>query len=551
MVPKNSTINAIYNQLNELDNQKAAAALAEPNYERNFDQPSAAVPNRNIEPLSYAATLPRNTPTNITTPYYQNNVSTLPRSTVSPSRAVAEELKPKLLIGHGKPNFVRPAVITMRPKPQDVPTVTDRPESNDITKTLRRLKSVELLDQGIGEETTAFEMPTKNVRPSENLGQNVIRNNVYNNNNNGPSSTLYNQNVVPVNGPTNTNVIFNNTNPRNAPFADRPINSGSPFVTRKFPTLTQPPTKADTSVPVDSQPKNNNGLPGFIRKLDPTDITDDMQLSEDIFLTHVRLNTGDPNNIVYVPQGLPFKMVLNSTPIFRNNTPLAEKPQYLQKSPPIANQPNVFNFGNPVPRSPPTSTGSITPPDLNGKKSASAASKHILDQLQTLRKVDLKGDSSWMNRNNHASPLADEPTVIAAKEATPFQSNAVPHNPTITPQTTIHHLSNKNNNNNNSSTNFDIRNVTSFAKDLMDAPNRYPDTVVVTNSSRHVDENGRVINETTFSRKIVSSDSNGGGAAPSGSATDEPNKQTKFFSNLKFVIEENGDIRPNLTQLSH
>lgn len=414
----------------------------------------------------------------------------------------------------------------------------ERPESNDITRTLRRLKSVELLDQGIEEESTPnnFEVTSKNASkdlPVDN--QNGLKNYV----NNTPNKILSN----PTSGLANTNVIFNNTNPRNSPFAERPINNGgSPFVTRKFPTPTPLPTKPEPTLADPSQTKNN-GLPNFIRKLDPTDITDDMQLSDDIFLTHVRLNTGDANNIVYVPQGLPFKMVLNSTPIARNTAPLAEKPQYLQKSPPITNQPSAFNFGSPVPRSPTTSVGSNTPPELTARKSSTAAGKHILDQLQTLRKVDLKGDSSWMNRNNHATPPADEePTAILAKEAVPFQTNAtaVPHNPIITPSATIHHLRNNNNNNHN----FDIRNVTSFAKDLMDAPNRYPDTVVVTNSTRHVDENGRVINETTFARKTVTSGGNG-------TAKQEPNEQTKFFSNLKFVIEENGDIRPNLTQLTH
>lgn len=542
VVPKNSTINAIYNQLNELDNQKAVAALAEPNYDRyNIEQPDS-IPSRNMEPIFNTASISRNvlpptTYNNISNNPLQQfqNIGTLPRSTISPNRSV-DEAKPKLLITHGKPNFVRPSVPTLRPKLQDSQPISDRPESNDITKTLRCLKSVEPSDLGNGDEPTAntYESTAKCVPAVEtidNFSQNVIRNNVTNNN--APRKPFFNQNNVNNNNNTNNNVIFNNTNPRNSP-----INGGSPFVTRKNQASPALPTKPETALN-DSQYKNN-GLPNFIRKLDPTDITDDMQLSEDIFQTHARLNNGDPNNIVYVPQGLPFKMVLNSTPISRNTAPLTEKPQYLQKSPPITNQPNAFNFGNPVPRSPSTSTGSITPPELNAKKSASTASKHIVDQLQTLRKVDLKGDSSWMNKNNHVSPPVDEPTAILAKEAVPFQSGAVPHNPTITPPMTIHHLS-KFDNNNSSGANFDIRNMTSFAKDLMDAPNRYPDTVVVTNNKRHVDENGRVINETTFSRKVVSSGSNG-------SAPEDP---TKFFSNLKFVIEENGDIRPNLTQLSH
>lgn len=558
-MPKNSTINAIYNQLNELDNQKAAAVSAEPNYERKIEEPviAALIPSKNLEQAAFAKSMPTThgysgiTYNNNISPTqnYSNNTPPPTRSTISPTRAVdlSAETKPKLMINHGKPNFVRPAPPTMRPKPLETGTINaDRPESNDITRTLRRLKSVELLDQGNEEEPTVkpLELAPKlvsKVRPVENIGQNVIRNNVFNNN--GPTNPSMAANNVPTNGSNNfTNAIYNNTN---SSFAEHPTthHGGSPFVTRKFvaPTPLQSYPEPTPIVPV---PKNN-GLPNFIRKLDATEITDDMQLSEDIFLTHVRLNTGDANNIVYVPQGLPFKMVLNTTPILRNTGPLAEKPQYLQKSPPITNQPSAFNFGNPIPRSPPSSSGSITPPgELNGKKSAAAASKHILDQLQTLRKVDLKGDSSWMNRNNQgASP--EEPTAIVAKEATPFQSNAVPHNPTITPPATIHHLRN---NNITTTPNFDIRNVTSFAKDLMDAPNRYPDTVVVTNNTRHVDENGRVINETTFSRKVVSSTSNGGGH---GTITEGPNKPTNFFSNLKFVIEENGDIRPNVTQMSH
>lgn len=542
VVPKNSTINAIYNQLNELDNIANGTSTYEPPKLESHSEPA------------YSAQVPSSNVTMNSSPLQHFNSATLPRSTVSPSRVVDEQ-KPKLMISHGKPNFVRPSVPTLRPKPLDAPPTTDRPESNDITRTLRRLKSVEKLDQDIEEETTTppkyeFKPPTlvSKVRPAE-VAHNVIRNNVTNHvpNNVISSSNVINNNVPSngSNGTTNPNVIYNNTagSPRNVPFVGRPANTGSPFVNRKFGAN---PVEAEAPI-VEPSPMKNNGLPNFIRKLNPAELTDDMQLSDDTFQTHVRINIGDVNTIAYVPQGLPFRMVLNSTPIPLRNTnnnaaptnkpmPITEKPLYLQKSPPA---PDSLNYTS-IPRSPP-STGSNTPPELTGKKSTASASQHIQNQLQTLRKVDLKGDSTWMGKNNHSSPPADAPTPIMAKEAAPFQPNATPQNPIITPQT-IHHLRQINNNNNQASPNFDIRNMTSFSKDLMDTPNRYPDTVVVTNNSRHVDANGRVINETTFVRKVVS-------GGPEGA---DPNKQQdRFFSNLKFVIEENGDIRPNITQLSH
>lgn len=131
VMPKNTTINAIYNQLNVKTVEKAMASEGESTSEKYTNGSSSKVPTLQPE---RATTLPRlktNTP--------------------------ADTDKPKLMISHGRPNFVRPEPKTAVPSQ---PTISPEPKKpnlglaindNEAVKT-GRLKSI----------STAVVVPTNN-----------------------------------------------------------------------------------------------------------------------------------------------------------------------------------------------------------------------------------------------------------------------------------------------------------------------------------------------------------------------------------------------------
>lgn len=95
VVPKNTTINAIYNQLKVLEAVEKAMSG------------NADLLHNNATTSDYS-----NSSSDESAPSGRNTASTLPRRSAKNAAAAAD--KPKLMISHGKPNFVRPAAIPFK-----------------------------------------------------------------------------------------------------------------------------------------------------------------------------------------------------------------------------------------------------------------------------------------------------------------------------------------------------------------------------------------------------------------------------------------------------
>lgn len=132
--------------------------------------------------------------------------------------------------------------------------------------------------------------------------------------------------------------------------------------------------------------------------------------------------------------------------------------------------------------------------------------------------------STWSEKKQTSYDSANISTVspIAPRKSQVFkpQQHHQPQSPQIT-KPTIHHLKNG-----GASPNFNVKPIVSFSKDLNTTPNRYPDMVKVikTSSENHT------YNTTT--RTLNNAES----------------KENIYFSDLKFIINENGEVVHSINQ---
>lgn len=149
-------------------------------------------------------------------------------------------------------------------------------------------------------------------------------------------------------------------------------------------------------------------------------------------------------------------------------------------------------------------------------KNTEVCSNEIQRKLQSLRSIELADDKLTTKpqpKSQHASP-------IPPRKAQLFKPQQIqqPVNPKIT-SPIIHHLNH--NKSSGGGPNFNVKPIVSFARDLSATPNRYPDKVQL---------------------KTVSNDNSNNSRSINGDHGDDVSKENVYFSDLKFLINENGEI---------
>lgn len=631
MLPKNSTINAIYNQLQYLEDQeKAATAQNKDDTQQQYYQtkpddyyqpmPAATTNtfygsnnngnngNNNVSQpacIQYAATLPRASP-----------VRTLPNG---PSDDTAAN-KPTagLMISHGKPNFVRPTVSTAaRINNTSSPSVTDSSSNNstssdvnDLSRTLRRLRSADPLEESTGSQkqqhaaaaapSTASSSASGSSRnsPTPNSGTRspfIVRNNVpivlqqqqqqqqavLDTRNDEDISNVIRR-LRSVESPDRGNLVaYNNVVPSRAPL--EPNGAGNRFVQQPQQQQQQQPKPPQqlagqwTFVP-HSNGNGANGNAGFQHTIEYTPVAQQQPPQQ---LHSQYPSTGHSNIIVSSPTPTPHWTFSSPNGNDAGFHQTVEYPSELQRPAPpaspiettldslkktlasVTRSPVSGRKVNPNQPQPPQQQPH-SPAQQQAGTTPAANPQDLQRQMQTLRKVDLKQNSSWMNRHNHQSPPNSPPAaaanvapifnkvpaaVLAAPAAgqTPGQTTTTTHTTIERRPVVIHHVIQQQDDAPVAApvvpTLPDVRNIVSFARDLATAPNRYPDKVVVVNTQTRTEPDGRTVKETTTT---TTTGNNGGlnGNNNGGIGSILPSDDM-FFTNLKFVIDENGDIRPN------
>lgn len=622
VLPKNSTINAIYNQLQYLDSQNANNTDANADAAYPLQQQYLAKLNPTDDNNGYQeqpaapATTFYNTSNNINgnngngasnaaaTPFVQY-AATLPRA--SPARTEEPASKtPGLMISHGRPNYVRPVAPVIRPSAVEA-TGNDRPESNDFTRTLRRIRSGDGTLDGTPAVAGAVLSNNSSERTSENgssrnspvtVGGVGVGGRVGINGSGASSPFIVRKNVPIVlqqqqspqhNSPTPTPSLDTRNDDdisnairrlRSVESPDRQLRDGSPAnlvlfnnVARPTPPQTQPqqqpalpqqqPQVQWTFVP---NANGSNGTAGFQHTIEftptvlgsaaPQPKPQQQPQANWTFVSNNNNDAGFHQSVEYpTSHAQPQRPAPPASPIETTLDSLKKTLASVSRSPVSGRK---INPNQPAQQQPDNAAAAVAPMSplvgANGQRD-------IQRKMQTLRKVDLKQDSSWMNKHNTQSPPTSPPgaastfqfvpsfkaapATLAAAASEPQHSFVQP-SPVQRQPHVIHHVIQQTGGVGNGNgghvpavpSSVDVRNIVSFARDLADSPNRYPEKVVVVTKTR-TEPDGRIVKETTTTTH------GGGGLNNNGAGGVAGLNDDMFFQNLKFVIDENGDIRPN------
>lgn len=422
VIPKNSTINAIYNQLKVLDAvEKAMASEGESSSEK----PTNGSPS-NGSPLPERATTLARPKTN--TP--------------------ADTEKPKLMISHGRPNFVRPEPVfkiatAVPPQPIISPEPT-QPISSVGVKSTEDVKNVQL-KSNISVEPT---LPNTDIEVS----------------------------------------------------TPQPIATKTIQASQQFNGFT-----------AHNKTTASNGL-NFVEALQVTNINKSSENEETTKYTNGAntLKTSGAHYSNSTVKS--FTKLSHSTPTSGRSSPVLSSPLPPRKVPTIGYKQqdamtsqsgsNTLKTSQKIliSESSTSSTSSIT-------SSACAEQNEIQRKLQSLKTVDMHEVSRhtessaaptrrWTAKKVYGSqspPLAMTTAAAASplspRKAQPFKVHTQPQSPHIT-SPAIHHLAQ------NGSPNFDVKPIVSFSKDLC-VTNRYPDKVKVFRSTSSSSEAASVSTKAT------------------------------------------------------
>lgn len=455
--PKNSTINAIYNQLKVLDAvEKAMSSEGESTNEKHANgittSKASPVPER-------ATTLPRpktNTPADID--------------------------KPKM-ISHGRPNFVRPdPVFKMATAVPSQPTISPEPKQSSLNhpvngdeavKTVQRFKSISSIEPTISnnhsEESTAERSPQQATTKTMQTAQQF---NCF---------TGHNKTTA-----TNGQNYFQAVQEANI------IKSVETEETVKC-------TSGASTVTMNAAHYSNSTAKSFTK------------------LSHSTPTSGRSSPVLPTASPLPPRKLLTTG--FKQQDALTSQSSTTTTVKTI--EKHLVNE---------SSTSSITFSDCSEQN-------EIQRKLQSLKTVDMHEVNrhispaptrKWTAKKSSQSPPLVTASPLPPRKAQPFKVQTQPQSPHIT-SPAIHHL------NQHGAPNFDVKPIVSFSKDLC-VTNRYPDQVKVLRSASSSSE------AVSVSTKITSN----------GTSTSET-KENTYFSDLKFIINENGEVihSSSVTQQCH
>lgn len=423
---KNSTINAIKNQLKVLDAvEKPMSSEGESSSENHTNGSSS-----NILPLPV-------------------RVTTLPRPKTN---TPADTNKPKLMISHGRPNFVRPD-----PKIGVPPQYTNNSEptppnlnfavnGNDAVK-LGQLQPISSIEPTL---------PNKNIEDST------------------------------------------------------PERSPRPIVTKTMQTA-----KQEHCGTGHNKTSETNGL-DYFEAVQDGNITKSNDNEETVKYTNgastIKTNGAHYSNTtvnIFIELSHSTPQSARSSPVLASASPLSPRKVIGFKQQDALTSQNITALKAADKRrisdSSTATSSSITASDC-------AEQNEIQRKLQSLRSVDKlelqtptrKWTAKKIYGSQSPSLLMTATSPLPPRKAHTFKMQTQPQSPHIT-SPAIHHLAK------HGSPNFDVRPIVSFSKDLCE-PNRYPDQVAVSVSTK---------------------------VSNSCSSTRESNT---YFSDLKFIINENGDV---------